>query len=114
MLWSAVFFFLLGALIGRLYRAPALVPATLLAAVWGVAAGWRAQSGVAQAILAALLLAVVLHAAYLVALALRGLAERPESWRATRPVARDRSRPPTGVREAPGRGTAVAGARRKS
>lgn len=77
MLWSAVFFFVLGALIGRCYRAPALVPATLLALIWGVAASWRAQTSVAQAMLTTLLLAVVLHAAYLVALALRGLAERP-------------------------------------
>lgn len=76
MLWSAVFFGVLGALIGLRYRAPALIPATFVAVVWGVVAGWMAQHTVGQVVLVTMLLAVVLHAAYLVALALRSLSGR--------------------------------------
>ena len=76
MLWSAVLFGLLGALIGVRYRAPALVPATLVAVVWGLVAGWTAQHSFGQLALMAVALAVVLHVAYLVALALRVLTGR--------------------------------------
>jgi hypothetical protein len=71
LLWSAVLFGVLGALIGLRYRAPALMPATCVAAIWGIAVGWMAQRTVGHAALMAVLLPVVLHAAYLVALALR-------------------------------------------
>ncbi|HRO11898.1 hypothetical protein [Amaricoccus sp.] len=71
MLWSVVLVGVLGALIGLRYRAPVLMPATLVALVWGVVAGWMAQGSVGQLALMAIVLAVVLHAAYLAALALR-------------------------------------------
>lgn len=74
MLWSAVLFGLLGAVIGLRYRAPALVPATLLAALWG-AAGWLADDGPGRAAMIAIL-PLLMNAGYVVALALRTLAER--------------------------------------
>jgi hypothetical protein len=76
LLWSAVLFGVLGALIGVRYRAPTLVPATFVAVVWGVVAGWMAQHTFGQLALMAVALAVVLHVAYLVALALRVLTGR--------------------------------------
>ena len=76
LLWSAVLFCLLGALIGLRYRAPALIPATFVAVVWGIAGGWMAQHSVGRVALMALVLTVVLDAAYLVALALRALSRR--------------------------------------
>lgn len=74
MLWSALLFGLLGGVIGLRYRAPALVPATLFAAVWG-GAGWMVHDGPGGAAMVAIL-PLVLHAGYVVALAIRTLAER--------------------------------------
>jgi hypothetical protein len=76
LLWSAVLFGVLGALIGLRFRAPALIPASFVAVVWGVAGGWLAQRTVGQVILLVVLLAGMLHAGYLVALALRTLNRR--------------------------------------
>ncbi len=74
MLWNAVLFGLLGAVVGLRYRAPALIPVTLLAAVWG-AAGWMVHDGPGRAAMVAIL-PLVLNAGYLVAIALRTVAER--------------------------------------
>ena len=76
LLWNAVPFGVLGILIGFRYRAPALVPATLSAAVWSVATGWAAQRTYGEIAAMAVLLAVFLNVAYLVALALRTLGGR--------------------------------------
>jgi hypothetical protein len=76
LLGSAVLFGLLGGVIGLRYRAQALIPATLLAVLWGVVAGWMGQPSLGRAALGALMLPVVLHAAYLVGLALRTLSGR--------------------------------------
>ena len=77
MLWSAVFIGVLGGLIGLRYRAPALIPATIAAFLFGVAAGWVAQRAAGGAALTGLLFAAVLSAGYLAVLALRTLRDRP-------------------------------------
>ena len=74
MLSSAVLFGLLGGVIGLRYRAPALVPATLFAAIWG-GTGWMVHDGVGRAAMVAIL-PLLLHAGYVVAVAVRALAER--------------------------------------
>jgi hypothetical protein len=76
LLWSVVLVGVIGALIGLRYRAPALMPATLLAVVWAVVAGWITRHSAGQLVLMAVVLAAVLHAAYLAALALRILGRR--------------------------------------
>ena len=73
MVASAVFFALTGALVGTRYRAPALIPATLVAVIWAVATGYIAGLPSESIALLVALLVVVLQAAYLLTLALRTL-----------------------------------------
>ena len=61
----------LGTLLGLRYRAPALVPATVVAVAWGIAVGWTAHNTFGQVTLMAALLAAVLHTFYLLALSWR-------------------------------------------
>lgn len=76
LLGSAIFFAVFGALIGLRYRAPALIPASVIAVLWAIVAGRVRHDGLGQIVAVVIILAVVLHVAYLIALALRTLADR--------------------------------------
>jgi hypothetical protein len=75
-LWGAILFGLLGALIGLRYRAPALLPATAGAAVWAIVDGCHDGQPVGQVLLLGAVLTVALHFAYLGGIALRSLIGR--------------------------------------
>ena len=76
LLGGAIIFGVAGALGGLLYRAPILVPATLLSVAFGATAGWLAGQSAAHIAVTTLVLIFALHLAYLAGLALRTLLGR--------------------------------------